>query len=246
MVPRPLIALAVLAILYAGCARTPTAPTPIAADPVNAIQTSKLAPAPSTIQEARQREGEIFIPSLEAMAVICEEAQRANPDADDQELLPFVWHQLATAKVDARAAATYLGRRVTNEEFWLLMANPTKAAATNRAADDASREASRQWPGNQADTKADAFRHACWNILLSKRIAHWWAIAFTEAHESETPDGQPRRMDLNNNEVGQDIFIRNQQLSESRLSSLLKQWTYTYSSLIRVNFRTSDLLYIRS
>ena len=58
----------------------------------------------------------------------------------------------------------------------------------------------------QLNDKADAFRHAFWNALMTR---HKWigkntAKLFSDAHETETPQNQilEKYMDLRNNNVG--------------------------------------------
>jgi hypothetical protein len=42
---------------------------------------------------------------------------------------------------------------------------------------------------------------------MTKFIGSWKANLFATAHESETPDGIDKTMDLNNNEIGRNIGI---------------------------------------
>lgn len=117
-------------------------------------------------------------------------------------------------------ARTYSGRCVTDQEFWLLVANPRNFNPTLAAANGAEAEARRVFGAALHNTRGDAFRHAYWNILLAQNVSLAWANQFTTAHESEpyngcTPRNTPaervqadkeRAMDLYNNAVGRWVF----------------------------------------
>jgi len=54
--------------------------------------------------------------------------------------------------------------------------------------------------------KSDAFRHACWNAILTMRIGSSAAKSWTNAHES-TSSGIDKQMDLFNNALGRSICV---------------------------------------
>jgi len=72
-------------------------------------------------------------------------------------------------------------------------------------------------PSNRAlNNKADAFRHAIWNVAMAKES--WgkkktklsWAKEFSEAHEKSWRYREyESEMDLHNNKVGQDFYNDN-------------------------------------
>jgi murein DD-endopeptidase MepM/ murein hydrolase activator NlpD len=74
------------------------------------------------------------------------------------------------------------------------------------------------------DGHRDAFRHAYWNILLTKKFGEDWTRRFTTAHEALPGNGASREaMDLYNNEVGRKIASNNPNADETRLTVLLKK-----------------------
>lgn len=95
------------------------------------------------------------------------------------------------------------GRKVTGEELALVSAFPKFALKAFDDAKTAEAETSRRY---QSSTRhlgnGDAFRHTYWNGLMVYSIGEGHAEAFANAHESETPDGADKTMDLNNNAVG--------------------------------------------
>jgi hypothetical protein len=80
----------------------------------------------------------------------------------------------------------------------------------------------RSWAGN--DGHNDAFRHAYWNALLTKRFGADFAERFTLAHEGVAGNKADREaMDLYNNEVGRRIATENPNASEEELANLVQQ-----------------------
>uniref|UniRef100_UPI003F49A6A5 DUF6973 domain-containing protein n=1 Tax=Nocardia suismassiliense TaxID=2077092 RepID=UPI003F49A6A5 len=75
-----------------------------------------------------------------------------------------------------------------------------------------------------SDGHADAFRHAYWNALLTKRYGEKWASEFATAHErNPTSHHIPVAMDLHNNEVGRQIARANPNASAEQLANLAAQ-----------------------
>ena len=140
-----------------GCGKEPTAPV------------GELLQADSSAYE--KIVDEIVIPNLDQMAAICEQVAHEHPGAPPSQRQAAVWEKLRQLKSEATANRTEMIGPLTNEEFWLLFRAPEwYAVATAMAASQAKSEAKKQWPGVEIDTKTDAFRHAYWNVLLSKRI----------------------------------------------------------------------------
>lgn len=118
------------------------------------------------------------------------------------------------------------GTRLTQAELVLLASRPWWINKTRNASDDAKARAAVVFPGPQYRNRADAFRHAYWNVLLSKRIAPWWAFAFATAHEQES-SGIDRDMDLHNNAKGRAIYAAHTSASEVSLSAYVQTTCYT-------------------
>ncbi|MFA5123960.1 LysM peptidoglycan-binding domain-containing protein, partial [Zavarzinia sp.] len=76
----------------------------------------------------------------------------------------------------------------------------------------------------QNDGHTDAFRHAYWNALMTKRFGEDFAARFASAHEGLHGNPADREaMDLYNNEVGRRIATKNPDASEEELADLVQQ-----------------------
>ncbi len=81
--------------------------------------------------------------------------------------------------------------------------------------------------------KANAFRHALWNVLISKKCFRFssktelilqWTKDITDWHEEFSPNEEiAKRMDLHNNEFGRDFFKNNPSLLTDQIVSELKK-----------------------
>lgn len=70
--------------------------------------------------------------------------------------------------------------------------------------------------------KANAFRHALWNVLIAKKCSRFsksltsilsWTKRITDWHEEFSPNEElPREMDLHNNRFGRDFYTKNKHL----------------------------------
>jgi len=110
---------------------------------------------------------------------------------------------------------------LTDAEKQLVLKNPLKAYRSKKAADDALAATGSLFTGSKYLTRADAFRHAYWNWLMSECCSVKWAKAFATAHESETPNNDDRRMDLNNNIIGRRLYSSGTTSASDAQSSLL-------------------------
>lgn len=103
-------------------------------------------------------------------------------------------------------AYNLLGKNATKEELLLVAKYPTQSVKIFNNSSTASNTASSLY---KAETlylgNGDAFRHAYWNALNVKSVGADIAKAFANAHESETPEGNDKTMDLRNNTVGRNI-----------------------------------------
>lgn len=76
----------------------------------------------------------------------------------------------------------------------------------------------------QNDGHTDAFRHAYWNALMTKRFGEDFATRFASAHEGSGDNPADREaMDLYNNEVGRRIASQNPDASEEELADLVQR-----------------------
>ncbi len=80
---------------------------------------------------------------------------------------------------------------------------------------------------------ANAFRHALWVILITKKCLKWknneekaiaWAKSFTDWHEDFSPnEALERAMDLHNNQVGIALYEELKDKNQEDIVSFLKQ-----------------------
>jgi len=202
-----------------------------------------------TLEYYQARADEIVSVDLAVLAEMTEKIIHEKPDITEAELREALFNNLRELKKQVDAGKVPLAKvsgstALCSEELWLLLWNPWNVSPTKQASDDASNEARRQWPKDQYQTKADAFRHAFWNILLAKRISLTWAEKYTNAHEACHQGNLDKAMDLHNNYVGRTIYKSYSTKSESLLSSIVKNWLYKYVTRTS-EMNTSSLVYIR-
>lgn len=221
----------------AGC--TDTSPTASTAPEVEEA---------TSLEELQARGDEIIMVDLPTLAAMTEKIITDDPGICEDQLRARLFADLKRLKTEVEAGVVpraKVAQTPCREEWWLLLWYSGNVLPTYRASQDAWTEAERQWPGMDANhTKADAFRHAFWNILLAKRINLWWALAYTTAHESCGPEGLVKAMDLHNNDVGRRIFSLQRSRSESQLSTTVKNYSYRRVSSVR-EMGTPSLVYLR-
>ncbi|GAB2827225.1 DUF6973 domain-containing protein [Streptomyces daliensis] len=91
--------------------------------------------------------------------------------------------------------------------------------------DNAFSSADERFPSkDKNDDHNDAFRHAYWNALMTKKYGADWTEKYTLAHEA-IPGNNPEReaMDLHNNEVGRRVAQANPDASEDELADLIQE-----------------------
>lgn len=97
---------------------------------------------------------------------------------------------------------------LTKAEMLLCARFPLKCSKTKGISSHARQSARSHFPDGIIYGRGDAFRHAYWNAVMTKEIDETWARKFATAHESETPAGNDRTMDLRNNGVGRGVGRR--------------------------------------
>ncbi|MGP3991790.1 DUF6973 domain-containing protein [Streptomyces sp. 3N207] len=79
-------------------------------------------------------------------------------------------------------------------------------------------------PGDWNDNHNDAFRHAYWNSLMTKKYGAEWAKEYATTHETRPRNHREREaMDLYNNEVGRRIAQEHPDASEDELADLVEE-----------------------
>ena len=124
----------------------------------------------------------------------------------------------------------YGSSSLTSQEISLYSAHPVYAAKVKSCATKATESSQKLykdytlWQGN-----GDAYRHAYWSALMTKRTTENFAWKAGLAHEGLEPgydfnkqDGDTK-MDINNNYSGRKLAQDNSSKSESELSDLIKK-----------------------
>ena len=189
--------------------------SPILAN-TNAMETSKVEGVIKTTIETNREENQSII--IERVGVLTEddfceiyniyETNLAKGiQLTDNEILTLLVKKINDKENQPSTYAyNILGKNATKEELLLVAKYPTQSVKIFNNSSTASNTASSLY---KAETlylgNGDAFRHAYWNALNVKSVGADIAKAFANAHESETPEGNDKTMDLRNNTVGRNI-----------------------------------------
>lgn len=199
----------------------------------------------------KEQRSEIALVDLNILAEITDRITKDNPGFSQKKLRDELFQELKRIKQGSETkylAGPYIpgyGHPLTWYEFWLLFFYPEYIRDTNNASNEALRTAVKWWPQlDQEDTKADAFRHAYWNIILAQEVSLWWAKLFTTAHESEEENLKAKYMDLHNNFVGRHIYKTNSSLTNNQYSEKVKNYQYIGKTLCRLDKNTNYLVYV--
>ena len=182
----------------------------------NAMETSKVEGVIKTTIETNREENQSII--IERGGVLTEddfceiyniyETNLAKGiELTDNEILTLLVKKINDKENQPSTYAyNILGKNATKEELLLVAKYPTQSVKIFNNSSTASNTASSLY---KAETlylgNGDAFRHAYWNALNVKSVGADIAKAFANAHESETPEGNDKTMDLRNNTVGRNI-----------------------------------------
>ena len=115
-----------------------------------------------------------------------------------------------------------------------LFKHPIFMVSTIIATFDVVRVSQKEFPNTHGfHNKANAFRHALWNIFIAKqcylfsRKSHeviLWTKEFTDWHEDFSPnEALPRIMDLHNNCIGRELFLKTPKSTQNQWVILLKE-----------------------
>ncbi|MFG1793692.1 DUF6973 domain-containing protein [Nocardia sp. NPDC049149] len=127
---------------------------------------------------------------------------------------------------DPNGMTTLLGKTVTSTEAAMLKQLGLLGLKNfSDLKDDAFATADKRFPSkaDRNDDHNDAFRHAYWNALMTRKYGADWAKRYATAHEG-IPGNPPEReaMDLYNNEVGRNIAIAHPNASPEQLAGLVE------------------------
>ena len=99
---------------------------------------------------------------------------------------------------------------------------------------DVLRISQKEFPNTHGfNNKANAFRHALWNIFIAKQCTLFsrknhkiisWTKEFTDWHEDFSPNEELARvMDLHNNCIGRELFLKTPKSTQNQWVILLKK-----------------------
>jgi len=109
-------------------------------------------------------------------------------------------------------------RQITSLLVWFLK-HPFFMSATVLATYQTFRISQNYFPNiHWKHNKANAFRHALWNVLIAKKSSVFsnnkekildWTKTITDWHEDFSPNSElAKLMDLHNNKVGRDFYLK--------------------------------------
>ena len=119
-----------------------------------------------------------------------------------------------------------------NALFVWFLKHPIFMYATFKATFKTLKVAEKEFPKiHGGHNKANAFRHAYWNIIIAKECAKYssdtnkvlnWTKKITDWHEEFSPNAlMPKRMDLHNNEFGRKSYLVLKNKSDLEISKVL-------------------------
>lgn len=123
------------------------------------------------------------------------------------------------------------------KQIWILflwfLKHPLFMFSTVKATYFTMRIAQREFPDiHNEHNKANAFRHALWNLLIAKESRKFskddneilnWTKTITDWHEEFSPNKEmPKLMDLHNNKIGRNKFPKWKEESSESIVLFLK------------------------
>ncbi len=124
-------------------------------------------------------------------------------------------------------------RQVKSLAAWFLK-HPLFMTSTIIATFSTYRISQREFPYIHGQhNKANAFRHALWNILIAKASSRFsknqeavlqWTQRITDWHEDFSPNEEMAKlMDLHNNRIGRDLFDQLSKKNTSEIIAFMKE-----------------------
>lgn len=181
----------------------------------------------SSITETTMKENEINeIESYSDLAYLkgkLDSYEIEFPSATDQEKIDYLNTVIQTDEFknqrNNRSGAYLPGyNNLNSEEKKLANENPVIAVAVYTWADEATSRTISIYGRNGLDDNSDAFRHGCWNILMTEHLGLNWASRWATAHEANS-SGVSRTMDLRNNQIGRGSWEPGK--TDSQLASII-------------------------
>lgn len=121
--------------------------------------------------------------------------------------------------------------------FQWFLKHPLFMFATAKATFSTVRISQKEFPDiYDQHNKANAFRHALWNLLIAKESAKFssdleailnWTKSITDWHEEFSPNKElAKLMDLHNNKIGRKRFLEHGKQSKYKITIILKAELY--------------------
>ena len=125
---------------------------------------------------------------------------------------------------DPRGVTDYFGEQITQgEENLLSDLSVVEKSDFKDIKERAWAECEARFPEDDNDGHMDAFRHAYWNALMTKRFGPEWAEQYGTSHERLPGNPKDREaMDLYNNEVGRRIAMNNPNDTPAQLAAKIQ------------------------
>lgn len=133
--------------------------------------------------------------------------------------------------------------KLTFEEKLLAAQDPVRALKAYYASLEAESKAKELYVEGQLYLgNGDAFRHAYWNALMVKRCGIEFAQQMATAHESDTPEGLDKQMDLRNNAYGRWDGEKHINLSDEELAIKIRDLVTDgqYLRIVNKRFRPTN------
>lgn len=160
-----------------------------------------------------QDENIIFIESLSAQKIIelnqhIQLIQSSNPSISEGQLNNYAVNLIKESANNNISfyELPYIQENLNAAENVLFNANPVKGLNVCSMAYYATNKAAELFQSNTLyQGNGDAYRHAHWNADMAHTYGSSYAEKWANAHESESPSGYDKTMDLFNNRVGRDL-----------------------------------------
>ncbi|MCD8742521.1 hypothetical protein LT679_18065 [Mucilaginibacter roseus] len=200
---------------------------------------------PTTLPDGPVTEAELKtvspLPTIEQVIAAYEKITGAEPGLknDEAALGRKLFNYFKYGKTSSLAnrqlettGITNIAQKLTPEEWKVVILNPTKSYKAYKTVVPAGKAAQDNYPCDKdagfEDNKADAIRHAYWNVLMAKNIDNAFAEKMATAHESEAGDTYAKKMDLHNNAVGRQLVKNNPTATTEQLLQVLMQGKFVY------------------
>ena len=126
-----------------------------------------------------------------------------------------------------------------------LFTHPIFMVSTIIATFDVVRISQKEFPDTHGfHNKANAFRHALWNIFIANQCSLFsrkshevilWTKEFTDWHEDFSPNEELSRiMDLHNNYIGRELFIKTTKSTHKQWVILMKEQLHKAVQIVSV------------